>query len=340
VSNQNFLSVYSHIQGLYAANLIEECRQKFHSVPNYLYRVLCDPNPSLEVVRNELDELIGFAKRCGLLDQETAGRLRSFDDAQFLAALSELQAGRFFSDRGFVLRPRPDGRAGKKGDFEILASPPIFTEVKAIFDRPREVLYHRLTTKLWECARRALRGVHGGLVIDFERMTAARDFRGAGFMQQLRSAALSVLDSGESVSVAYRDASGFAVDVAISPWPGSNGRPFMMGPVIVGAVATQDQVLGAIDSALPQMPDDGRRNLAIIHPHLTFPPDAEDLDTAVGHVFGRRTNRRLSAVGLLVANVQRTGTTLSLSVHLNPAARYPLRAEELEAEGVVVPRHD
>lgn len=340
VRSQEFLDAYRHVRGLYDADFVEECRHKFHSAPSYLYRVLCDNSAPFDVFRQELDDIIAFAKKVGLLDDETGGRLRSLDDTQFLAAVSEVQAAKFFGDRGYALTPRPAGRQGRKGDFEIAMSPPVFTEVKAIFDRPREALHQRLSTKLWEYARRGLAGLDGQCIIDFGRMTPAADFQGPRFARWLRRFVTTVLTAGQAASGLYQDRSGFAVGVTVSPWPGWKGRAGLIGPWIGGFMPTQRQLSAAIDSALTQMPDDGRRNLAIIRPYLTFPPDAEDLDAAVGHVFGAPMNRRLSAVGLLAANLQRVGTTLSLLVYLNPAARYPIRPEELGQEGIVVSSHD
>jgi hypothetical protein len=329
----DYLQRYSNICRVFDAALITECRSKYHSSPTWPYAYLCDPRPDLHGYRRQFDELLGFAEEHGFLDGETLGRLRTLEEPDFLSVIAELDCAKFMHDRGLPVRPRPEGRPGKRGDFEIAVSAPIFVEVKSLFDRPLEALQQRVNSKLRTSGRRATADLDVPCIIHLGHIRNPQDFRGRAFGARVREELTAHRDN-LNLSFTYIEPSGFSVDVKVQPWPTGRTAGFV-GPWIWTWGRTEPYIR-AIDSAMPQLPNDGRPCIVVLRPWLTFPPDAEDLAIVWDKSFARGARPRVSAIAILTADNRAGGYALTMNIYANPTPRYPLPLEHMRRQGILV----
>lgn len=339
------LAEYPRLASVYDVDFRKRYSEKNQAAPDLLWRVLCDPSPVGEPHRQEFETLVAEGLRSGLLDNEMRGRLRSASAEQRYGALSELEVGRFFSERGFAWLPRPRGRGTRRGDIQLHTHPPTFVEVKAILERPIEVIEEFISGKLWRVTEMCLKQANRPLFVQTMIYRVAPDFDGGHYRKWLLRR-LSA-DAPLPRHARYAGRAGLVLDIEVLESTLTSREPVQVQMRPGQWVRTASYVRHSVENAHRQLPNDGRVCMIILRPHLQFGPDADDMlnslygtgqwivsmvpeprfvgaERARDGFFSPNARRRVSAVALLKPVRTETGADLGLDVYHNPFARYPL----------------
>ena len=349
------LTEYPRLASIYD----EEFRTRYHqgnqAAPDLLWTVLCDDRPVADPYRREFDALILEGLRSTLLDDDMRSRLRSSSSEQRWGAFSELEVGRFFSERAFAWVPRPRGKGSKQGDIGLQLPQPAFVEIKAILDRPVQATQEFIRRKVWRINESCLEKVNRPLWAQTWIRQLAPDFDGGDYRRWL----LRCLESKQPLPFheEYVSRSGLVLSVEVVPSPLTSGKATQTQMAPACWLSTGSYIKNSLSEAYKQVPDDGRVSLVILRPHLTFKPGTDDmLDSLYGKqewivsvgpkptlvgtkrardgFFSPSGHTRVSGVGLLDAVRTESGTQLSLDLYHNPFARYPLNWQSLAGAAI------
>lgn len=301
---------HPNLSAIYDEDWVEKCGRKFASSPNKMYRCLCDESPTTDKLRDDLEALFGLGHHMKLMDEQLIGRLRKLDELSWLSAIAELEAAQLFSDEGFEFSAKPAGRSARVGEFQIGSQPPVFVEVKTLFEDSDGILHERVRRKLWKSVKAVGQSTGASYFVGFGRVRRLADFSQRSFQEELTR----VFSTDRCPSFTYQDKSGFSVDITLTPK--STGKPASPSGPWQGLWGNQNAAYErAIGRALKQLPDD-RPNLLIIRPYLSFPLDREDIQELTEWCFDSCVRTRLSALGLM----KDSGDARILEVHENPFA--------------------
>ncbi len=144
------LEPFEHLKRLFPPDFVGTISEE-----NFLYRLLVEEEPVLNVWREHIDNCLELASRYGILSVDLEARLRKGDWESWQANINELKAAKVLEELLSVncLSWHPHGRGNKVGEFEInIVEPPIFVEVKTIFPRDLESLEEHVKDKLMRYA--------------------------------------------------------------------------------------------------------------------------------------------------------------------------------------------
>jgi hypothetical protein len=250
-----------------------------------------------------------------MLTKRMIGNLRKQDEKSWLAAIAELEVAQLLGDAGIEFCAEPAGRVGKYGELQIVSDPPVFVEVKTLFDDPDGTLRERVRRKLWHSTRLVGRqlGITG--VVEFVHIRRLTDFSQRSFERRLREVATPGVGVRNDV---FTDKSGFEIEFRYRPQPSLRSLA-PVGPWHFSWGTDTNPYERAIRRALKQLPPD-RPNLLILRSYIEFPLDAEDVSELTARCFRPGGRTRISALAFM----RDSGGSRTLALHLNPFARLPL----------------
>lgn len=339
----------------------DDSRAKYNNAhqhaPDFIFGILCQHGEECDGYRQELEDLLEAGDRLGLLDGEVAGRLSSLDREGFLSAFAELETGYFLDKHGFQVTPRPAGKGNHIGDLQIQTQPPTFVEVKAALDRSEEAVEGRVIAGLIRYAEPLLDQFKDSVIAEF-RVLEGGTFARRHLEHWLRKVFKSRQETGltgSSADLLYESGQGLRLEVTLHPVDGMETAAIMptsekTNPPIAEYFAA------SIESAHPQLPDDGRPALVVVRPFLSLWATEKHLREALfGKIvwdinfetasYSERHDgdgllapgkwSRLSGVGLLDVRRRTVGDkTTKLMILHNPWAPYPLDAAALAGTGI------
>ena len=341
------LAEYPGIRTIFTHEYIGEYCSSRRPIKDTFWAILCANDQHLVGYRAQIDSLISDALRRGLLDDDVRDRLRSTQFQTRSSALAELEAGYFLASRGISYTPRPSGRTARTGDFECVTNPPVFVEVKAIYDRSEERAGSRLSSSIWDITQECLESSPQSVLVSTRVKTQAA-FSERHFRAWLRK----TLDGIHPPAVVeYRSESGLSLEMRMEHSPLSTKAAAQMQGGFGGWSKDDFYIKASVTKAYEQLPDDGRPSLVIPRSFQYLPVTHDSfLDALFGHevlsiphdgrgtlypdrarntrepdgFFSPRNHKRCAAVGHLRANRGETAFEYALTLYHNPYARNPL----------------
>ncbi len=316
--------------------------------PDLLWSLLFGAHHELDAYRTELEALLVHAKDTDLLSDELISRLRSRNPVTRCGARAQLEVASLFSELSIPWTQDPQGRPGRIGDFEISIDRPIFTEVKAIFDRDDGVIREFISTKLWMLTERALNQSESCWLVTSRIRTFAMNFDGQHFSRWIRRR----LAKGVPFEEEYSSSTGLLVLVSGNPRDDESAH--LQSPPATD-VSAHIYIRQSCEKAYEQLPDD-RPTLVVLRSFLSVRCGEYDMINAL---YGQRQlsinlrthersearapdgfisptrHRRVSAVAHLDVRGGERGHTYRLDFYHNPFARHPIPSER----GTALVRH-
>jgi hypothetical protein len=317
------------LSSLYDWDWIAACERKFGAAPTPMYNCLCDRTIRAATLRDDLETLMRCGIDTGILDEKMRGQLRAFDEVAWLASIAELECADILVRAGLLVVSKPRGREGTLGDFEVESDPPVFVEVKALFDDPKRRLHEKVRCKLWKSARVAGQEVGVSCYVQFGHVRKLADFSGTLFKNFLRRK-LAEHQKSLTFDFVYRDRSGFEIDASVRPR--QPGKPTASSGPWQGWWGSLDESYKkAVGKSLRQLPAD-RPVLVVFRPWRSFPPDDEDTEELLAWCFQKKVRTRISALGILS---DQTGSR-TLTLYPNPYATVTLPNDIFRSKQVTI----
>jgi len=341
------LNRFTKLQSVFNDEFCSRYYQLHQHAPDFLYRILCEPGEECDGFRQELEDLLLVGERLGLLDAQMAGRVGSGDPDGLFSAVAELETAQFLYDRGFELTPTPTGYAGRVGDMQVEAEPPVFVEVKAVLDRRPEAEERLIISGLIRYAEPLFDEFNDSVLVMFEVLENGVFSRRhvEGWLRGTFRERAETGQAGTDGEYIYDSPQGLRLAMRLKRAEGVE-HPAMMAMRAWDNPPVADYLSSSIEGAYPQLPDDGRPTLVVVREFLSMWATEKHVLQAL---FGERKwtpnfrsgtvkewyagdgllapgrRERLSAVGFL--RVRRPGVgekKTTLLVFHNPWPRYPL----------------
>ena len=160
----NALDSYPHLRSLWPKELIDSLDSMDHR-----YNWANADRPEADTIRQQLEVALRWASSSGFLSADLQGRLRGGVRVQFHSAKDELLVGKFLTRVGRV-KPAVVLPTGRVGDWLVDGEPPIYVEIKSIYDVDDEA--NRIQAQL----RRTAHAVQSGRTLEV-RITESGAFR-------------------------------------------------------------------------------------------------------------------------------------------------------------------
>lgn len=332
------------------------------SEESFLYGLLCEQRSEAHIWRQHINGSLELALRYELPDADLEARLRKGDWETFAATVNELKCAKFLEGLfgTGALRWRPEGRQGKKGEFEVVSSKlgrPVFVEVKTIFPRDMEKLEGRVRRKLQRYAEQV--DLPFMLSVQIKEVGLAEDFSGKKFKkfleEELRKIGLIKLPDY------IDDKTGLHLQIEAYPIPPKPPRSCYIG-IISGKprwVKNEDYIHHSLGKAYRQLPKGKQPCLVMLCSSTEFPIDQDDMlnallgtlaasvprfgDGTVGEVvpfrkpdgfYHPQRNSHASATAVYREKFTEEGIQSNLSIYHNPFALNPIDSSIFEGKGV------
>ncbi len=292
--------------------------------------------------RTHYEDHLRFAERHGrLADKAFVSRLQG-DTNLYLAAVAELEAGKFLEDRGGQIEWEPPGRGTRVGEMRLTANNErIFVEVKGMLPGGAADKNERISGWIWEAAESLMLPFTLGVWVERADRTPSKKRLSAWLLDQLSRVDSKVtrrpLLDPPVAEIDY-DGDGVRVHFSVYPMPGQQRVGCMTSGTNMPNV--RKHLHKCLDSAHPQLPEEP--NLVLIRPFIGWPiHEFQFVDSIFGtsaarfHPSGEVTDvrhrdgwllphgqGRLSAVGLFNDSGRGRDPVLSLDVIHNPFRRH------------------
>jgi hypothetical protein len=154
------------------------------SEEDFLYRLLVEKRPELDVWRQHINNCLELAYRYNLLNADLEARLKKGDKESWQATMNELRVAKLLENmfgKG-SLSWHPKGREKKVGEFKLATKTielPIFVEIKTVFPREMERLEQRVIGKLFRFAEQV--PIPSFLHVQIEMPGTSESFSGKKF---------------------------------------------------------------------------------------------------------------------------------------------------------------
>ncbi len=331
------------------------------SEENFLYRLLIEKRPQLDVWRQYINNCLELACRYNLMNADLEARLRKGDWESWQANINELKVAKFLEGLLGVdcLRWHPKGHDEKVGEFELItpSNPPIFVEVKTIFPRDFERSEEHIKDKLMRYAGQV--PIPSFLSVYVEMPGASESFSGRKFKNFL-TRELPTLNSDDLKHKGIKlpdyidNDTGMHLIIETLPiTPKKKERTCHIGIISGGARQIRNEVYinHSLYKAYTQLPVGRQPCLVILCSSTAFPiinhsmlnvllgtlalrvyqytdstakvPKPEPFRQPNGF-FQSHRNRKLSAVGVYTEKLTETTMETNLEIYHNPFTINPV----------------
>ena len=281
------------------------------------------PNrPEADQIRNQLEEALEWAFKNNFLSAEAQGRLRGANRAQFHSAKDELLVGKFLTWIGQVHRV-PVLNNGKVGDCLIATEPPIYVEVKSIYDIDDEA--RRTDARLRQVARE----IKSGRILEVRVSMPGHLTSSTLFKAHLETnlAGISHDLSDEIELPPYVDPSGMTLSLTCQPFPSDGPTELLIFSGGGGPITSHRDVRRKVQKGAEQLPgpEEVTPSMVVVCRHSDIPTDT-DLEL-IGAMFSLPGLN----LGTGAVNVGLTGVSgPDKHTRVSAVARYSERPEHFE----------
>lgn len=240
----DMLDLYPHLRSLWPRELIGSLDGTDHR-----YNWATASHSEHDEIRQQLEDALDWASSNNLLSPDLRGRLSGKDRKQFHSAKDELLVGKFLTRCGQV-KPATALPSGRVGDWLIYGGPPIYVEVKSIYDVDDEA--NRTQAQLLQTAS----SIESGRTLEVSVITPGT-LSSKGFRAYLEKslAGLGTKICDEVSLPDYVDPSGLTVRVTCLPFPSDGPTRLVIVSVGSGPITSHLQVQRRARQGARQLPD-------------------------------------------------------------------------------------